>query len=311
MEFSDTDKQKAQTFIARLTANPALKTMSTLQREEQILQFLSLNAKQLYPTLSSDNFFKNWEWNNIWGILVSTLYEITNMELLPEFNEIIGQIDTTFFTLIEDRGITSDQSKEVLTKILLDGVNNEQVRRVLTGSYTAITTGIVRKYISEIYKRKKYIHFELTKVEKLRLSESDALHLMNTILLIKPLIYMYIPENTAVRNTANGHVFLSQFTKNVAATFVQKFPEIPQQIFYSGMNSSASFSDDHQLEASARMSNILASMSRNYKPGMAVDKGADTALKSWINVSRKNYKFYGYDLKMLDELYIIAADYGW
>ena len=52
-------------------------------------------------------------------------------------------------------------------------------------------------------------------------------------------------------------------------------------------------------------------MCRNYKPEAQKDRGADTAIKSWINVARKNYKFYGYDIKMLDELYNIAADNGW
>jgi hypothetical protein len=130
-------------------------------------------------------------------------------------------------------------------------------------------------------------------------------------MLLKPLIYLFTPQGTVMKNTANGHVFLSQFTKNVAHSLIQKAPFVPEQVFLSAMNSNASFNDDSAIEATARLGNIVTSMCRNYKPELKKDRGADSAQKSWINVARKNYKFYGYDIKILDELYNIAADNGW
>jgi hypothetical protein len=42
-----------------------------------------------------------------------------------------------------------------------------------------------------------------------------------------------------------------------------------------------------------------------------VDRGANGPDSSWFSVARRNYKYYGFDIKMLDELYRIAADNGW
>jgi hypothetical protein len=42
-----------------------------------------------------------------------------------------------------------------------------------------------------------------------------------------------------------------------------------------------------------------------------VDRGADTPDKSWFSIARRNFKFYGYDVKMIDEFYKIAAENGW
>ena len=44
---------------------------------------------------------------------------------------------------------------------------------------------------------------------------------------------------------------------------------------------------------------------------MKIDRGAETSDKSWFNVARRNYKFYGYDLDMLVELHSISAENGW
>ena len=311
MEINETDKLKAASFIQRLTANPALKSFSLLQREEQIMQFLTVNARALYPTLSSPAFFAGKSWDEIWQILIIVLYESTNDDLLPELRGIISGIDLTFFTFLRNDAINHGAVNDMLNDLLIRGLKNDQARRVLSGTVAAIKYNIVKKFIAEIFRRKKYVHFELIKVERLKLGEKEAENMIITTMLLKPLIYLFTPQGTVMKNTANGHIFLSQFTKNVAHSLQQNAQYMPEQIFLSAMNANSSFTDDSTIEATARLSNIFTSMCRNYKPEIKKDRGADTAQKSWINVARKNYKFYGYDIKMLDELYNIAADNGW
>ena len=48
-----------------------------------------------------------------------------------------------------------------------------------------------------------------------------------------------------------------------------------------------------------------------FKANVKVDRGADTPDKSWFNIARKNSRFFGFDDKMLEELYKIAAENGW
>jgi len=47
------------------------------------------------------------------------------------------------------------------------------------------------------------------------------------------------------------------------------------------------------------------------RPVTRVDRGAVSPDKSWFNISRRNFKFYGFDIKLLDELYKIAGENGW
>ena len=311
MDINETEKLKAASFIQRLTANPALKSFSLLQREEQILQFLTVNARALYPTLSSPAFFAGKSWEEIWKILVFSLYESTNQDLLPEINGIISSVDLTFFTFLRNDPINHGAVNEMMNDFMLAGLKNDQFRRGMTGTVIAIKSNIVKRFIAEIFSRRKYAHFELIKVERLRLGEKEIENMIKMTMLLKPLIYQFAPQGNVMKNTANGHVFLSQFTGNVAQSLMKRAPFVPEQVFRSAMNSNASFSDDSSIEATARLGNLFASMCRNYKPGMKQDRGADSALKSWINVARKNFRFYGYDIKMLDELYNIAADNGW
>ena len=311
MNINETDKAKAKSFIERLMLNPALKSFSLLQREEQIIQFLNLNARQLSPTLSSQAFFPGKSWEDICKILLAVLYEATNKDLLPEYNDIVSHIDLTFLSFLKPEAVNEQASRDTIRGLMLKSLDNEQARRSLTGSLAAYRYSIVKKFIGEIYRRKKYIHFEITKVERLRLAEKEAVNMVHTTIFLKPLIYLFAPVGISVKNTANGHVFLSQFTRNVANTLFEKAPAVPEQVFLSAMNANASFSENNTLEATARLGNIISAMCRNYKPEVKTDRGADSAIKSWINISRKNYKVYGYDIKMLDELYNIAADNGW
>ena len=311
MEINESEKQKAGAFIQRLMANPALKSFSVLQREEQIIQFLTVNSKQLYPTLSSNAFFPGKSWDTICGILLSVLYESSNQEIIPDIQLLVNRLDFTFFTFLRQANMDEGQAKQIVMDFMTKMLSNEQSRRVFTGSLVAVNSHIVRKFIGEIYRRRKYIHFEMMKVEKLKMGEKEVENMVSLTLLLKPLIYMFSQQGSAMKNTANGTIFPYAFTESIAQNIAAKANAVPFQVFKSAMSANASFADNTKLEATARLGNILSSMCRNYKPEAKKDRGADTAMKSWINVARKNYKFYGYDLKMLDELYNIAADNAW
>ncbi|MDC7225516.1 MAG: hypothetical protein PQJ61_01985 [Spirochaetales bacterium] len=311
MIINESDKQKATAFIQRLMANPALKSFSLLQREEQIIQFLTVNSRQLYPTLSSQAFFPGKSWDSICAILVSVLYELTDNEVLPDIRLLINRLDFTFFTFLRPSNLDEGQAKQVVMDFLQKMLANEQARRIFTGSLAAVNYNIVKKYTAEIYRRKKYIHFELLKVEKLKMGEREVENMINLVMLLKPMIYLFSQQANVMKNTANGNIFPCSFTETLAKNLSAKAQAVPPQVFSSSMNANASFADNSKLEASARLGNVFSAMCRNYKPDTKKDRGADTAMKSWINVARKNYKFYGYDIKMLDELYNIAADNGW
>ena len=75
------EQQKANQFIERLLANPALTQLTPLQKEEQIIQFLKANIQQLYPTLSSAAFFPGKNPLQIQELLYFSLSQLINNNL--------------------------------------------------------------------------------------------------------------------------------------------------------------------------------------------------------------------------------------
>ena len=65
------------------------------------------------------------------------------------------------------------------------------------------------------------------------------------------------------------------------------------------------------METTSRIASIFSMRCKNYKPYNKVDRGAESPDKSWFNIARRNFKFYGFDIKMLDEFYKIAAENNW
>jgi hypothetical protein len=86
---------------------------------------------------------------------------------------------------------------------------------------------------------------------------------------------------------------------------------LPESLLRSGLNSNISFLEDSSTETTARLVAIFSLRCQDYKPMAKIDRGADSPDKSWLSVARRNYKFYGFDIMMLDELYKIAGENGW
>jgi len=42
-----------------------------------------------------------------------------------------------------------------------------------------------------------------------------------------------------------------------------------------------------------------------------IDRGAESPDKSWFAVARKNADYYGFDKRMIEDLYRIARDNNW
>ncbi len=307
----NSESEKAQAFIGRLLQNPTLKGFSVLQKEEQIIQFLHVNAAQLAPTLSSAQFFPGKNWNQIFSLLISALYQISNQELFADIDAVVTEkIDFTFIQLLkQQQGDDAAIARQLIgmTKKLLE---KPEARRAFTGAYTALHFGLVNRYLDEIFARKSYIHFELTKVQRLRLGPEEIRNFIEVNLLLKPTVFLVGSTAQAPQDRATGMV-QNQFAEKVLGTLKKEMRPIPESILKSAVHASVSFNDNRFIEATARLTAVLSTRSRNYQSNIKVDRGADSPDKSWFNTARRNYKFYGFDIKMLDELYKIAAENAW
>lgn len=312
MEKMSTVNEKAAAFISRLLQNPSLNQLTPLQREEQILQFFAINARQLVPTLASPGFFPGKNWEQIMAIMYAALRAEIDGQLMPGLEQIVNeQIDYSFIQFLRQQNMPQQRVKDDILQFLSSLLQKQEIRREFTGVYSAIAYNYVDRYIDQAFERKQYVHFELTKVQRLKMGKEEIKNFIRATLLLKPAIHLLSASESESSNDVTGGTVQLQFIEKVSSVLKEKLTILPEQLVRSGLYSNGSFFENRAMDATSRISSIFGSMCRNHRPGMQVDRGADTADKSWINIARRNYKFYGFDVKLLDEFYKIAAENGW
>lgn len=306
------DNSKANAFVQRLLANPTLGAFNELQKEDQIFQFLDQNKSALHPTLSSAGFFPGADWSQIVNLLGSELQKITNQYLQGNLEQILyNQLDYAFLAHLRQQNVAKDLIVPQLKTILFSVLQRPEARRDFIGAYTAVRLKIVDRYLDCIFQKRSYIYFELTKVEKLKLSQREMKDLIKLVLLLKPVIHLFLSQQTHDPASYNSGRISSSFADKIFLPAEEQVRVLPDRMIRSIVNSNVSFLENRFIEATARLSAVWTSMFRHFNPGMKIDRGAATQEKSWLNVARKNYKFYGYDIKVLDELYMCSAENGW
>jgi hypothetical protein len=305
------EHQKATAFVTRLLANPALIPLTPLQKEEQIIQFLHANATQLAPTLATPAFFSGASWNQIVALLVSALMEHVNTDLYGSLEQMIGtQIDFGYMNALRQQAVASDKIQQQVATAVKGLLKKPEARRGFTGAHTALVFNFVDKYLDEVWKRNSYVHFELTKVQRLRLKKEQIRAMIETTLLLQPIVY-FVSTGAGAQSEQTSGTVETKFAEKVFIASKKHLTLIADPVLKSALSSSVSFIENRFIEATARIAAILAARCRNYQPSVAVDRGADSPDKSWLSIARRNYKFYGFDIKMLDEFYSIAAENGW
>ena len=308
------ENEKSKAFINRLLGNPALGPLNPLQKETQIIQFLNVNKNQLFPTLSSQNFFPGKNWNEIFSILYISLQEIINTSLFAGIDEYLQkELDLSFITYLRQQNWPGEKIKIQLKEFLTKMLTRNEARREYSGVLSVLNYHFIDKYLEQVFETKSYIYIELTKVQKLKMSVKEIKNMLKLTLLLRPMMYLFIgtsPDSTNMQENSNN-VVPPQFADKLLATAKQNLAVLPEEILKSAINSNVSFLDNRFIEATSRISAILASMCKNFRPDIKVDRGAVSPEKSWISIARKNYKFFGYDIKVLDEFYKIAAENNW
>ena len=135
-------------------------------------------------------------------------------------------------------------------------------------------------------------------------------HFLDLNLLLKPVVYLISSGGQALRDRATGMV-RNQFAEKACDVLKKDLRSVPEAVLKSIVHASVSFNDNRFIEATARLTSILSTRARNYHPNIEVDRGADSPDKSWLSTARRNYRFYGFDVKMLEEMYKIAAENTW
>ena len=301
-----TENEKAETFVRHLWQNPSLIGLSPLQKEEQLQQFLDLNAQALAPTMSSPEYFPNLPWPRVRSLLGSALSELANSSLTPLCRAVLDKnINFTFTVHMARRSASLNEITRQFGDFLQTLSEKNESRRELTGPLMAAASGMVDRYLKEILERRKYISFELRKVQRLKISPDQIGDLVKATMLIRPSVHYFSPP---AKN-------LLHISPNIAQKLVSRTSQIltliPEAVSQGGVNSTLAFQENRFMESTARLAAVFSFRCRNLRPGMKADRGAESSDKSWFNIARKNYKYYGFDPDILVELHAIAADNRW
>lgn len=305
------EQDKATAFVRRLWDNPSLAGLSPLQKETQLQQFLEINGSTLQPTLTSPAFFPDTPWPRVRDLLIDALSRMANAALAPLYEAIIEKkVDFSFIQHMAHRSASPASVKAQFGQFLKTLSSRAESRRELTGPLMGVGTGMVDRYLERIFQRQKYISFELRKVQRLKISPNEVTDLVKATMLIRPSVhYFQGGDSNAMRS--NMLLVSPAYASKVCEETCQVVNLMPEAVVKAGVNSALSFQDNPYMESTARLAAVFAHRCRNLKPGMKVDRGAESSDKSWFSVARKNYKFYGFDLDLLVELHGIAAENGW
>lgn len=308
----DNDLPRAASFINRLLANPALAQLPPLQREEQIIQFLNVNAQALYPTLSSPQFLPGKNWAAILTLLTKALTIETDKLLLPQLREFLDtNINFTFMSFLHQLHIPPEKYKEEIFTFLKRLLQKRAARTAFSGPFTALCTNLTDRYIDESFDLRQYIYFELIKVQKLKMSKEEIKNMVKASILLKTAIYLLTVEGTVGSLEKSAGMVGVQFIDKAYSILKAQLESLPDALLKSALNANVSFQENKNIETTGRIASIFSFRGQSYKPGVQVDRGANTPDRSWFNISRRNFKFYGFDIKILDEFYKIAAENGW
>jgi len=303
---------RAAAFINHLLSNPALNNLNPLQKEEQILQFLKTNAQSLVPTLASPQFFSGLSWSQILQLLYTALIQETDRALKPQLEALIRQkISFSFASQIQPHRIPEDQCSRQMWELTQRLLQKPEARKSLVGPVTAIMNDFVGRYLDKSFEDRQYVHFELTKVQRLRLEIEDIKHMIHATLLLRPGIQLFTEGRGGTGEGVESVLVQPQFAATALDSIKAQLKIVPPELLRGGLYSNVSFEEDKQIDATARLAAIFSSRGKNYKPIGRVDRGANTPDRSWFSITRRNYKYYGFDIKMLDEFYKIASENGW
>jgi hypothetical protein len=304
----DSVQQKAMAFVSRLLQNPSMEGLLPLQKEEQIAYFLQVNQQQLHPTLSSAAFFPGNSWEQIFAHLWNALQQLLQTEQSRTINSILHEkINFNVISSVTNQNVQTAAIIEKVEEYLAHLLARSDARRDLSAYFSCIYFAVIDNYVHEIFERKEYLHFELTKVQRLKMNEAEISQLLKIELLLKPGFHLLGTQGQEHAST----LIQPNYAAKSVGHLKDFFQLIPAEIIESSIFSNTNFEDYPNMDATSRIISILGPMCKSYRPNMTIDKGADSHDKSWLGVGRRNFRYYGWDIKAIDELYKIAAENSW
>jgi len=318
MEYNKTDPQykKMLAFIEKLLLNKSFEKLSVVKKEDYIIDFFKKNELQLKPTFQSQAYYPELEWEEIQILFFTVLRDYVIDTLSPKIESLIEQVNFAVVRVVAEGPL--DDYKAQITEFYKKILSHKEVRSDFDTLYNAFYFGYIEKYLELFKIRRGYGSLELFKYKQLQ-NMDDYANFFKICMFLRNVLKVRIPlqEGRQVKNvnyeSVTSSPFLKhEFLKKIEALIKTQFPHLPELFYNISINSAIDLHEEAKhIDIASKFLKIIAERCKDAKAFDKIDKGAETPDKSWFSIARKNYLYYGFDLKLLDEFYIIASENRW
>ena len=309
------EKEKMREFVGKLWQNPTMVQTPITKKESQILQFLRENQSQVQKIFGSSDYFPHLSWDEAVRLLLTEMLDKLFETMAPKFDRIKENI--LHPSLLNALGAPAEIEEERFKEFLLKLIKVKYLRDPMLLSIEAISFELFDKYIPELIARRKTVYTELVRRDRLNLETPLLTAYFHFCLLLRPLFFYKIPSRPGATDLVSMHEAakdqrkLDAMVNILRSQLIEEIGSIPESLIRPAVESFLNVNDFPETTGASRLIAIMMARSAAYDPNQKTDRGAESPDKSWFNITRRNAKHYGFDSRMLEELYQLAGDKGW
>lgn len=317
MPNNEEESRKVSDFIVHLLNNPNIKDEPLLIGEGLLLNFIAQNAEKLKITFKNPQFFPDLEWNEVLQLLLSNIYEKVKGEVLPIIDEFIDTTDFEGLNKISATAVLPADFHREKFHNFIDSIfpnPNKDVRYNFNSVINIYKYKIIEKYITEIFNRRDFLYNEIVRVQKTNLECDEYIVYLKVLLLVKNAAYRKIQFGESKIDMIQALKIPGKFPKYMAdltQKLRQQLPNLSEKSIQLALKSNFKEEMTDVEDGSSRLLFILSSRFHKYIHIDKVDRGAESPDKSWFAIAMKNAGYYGFNKRMLEDLYRISGDNNW
>ncbi len=302
---------KIKEFTDYLFNTTELTTHSVILAENRILTGIAKNIREIEQTLM--NIFPDIPPRESLQLILQEIKLKVLESISPFLMEYINtKIDFTVLEKIDNTN--SMNTKQLFLSFVNKIIQLREVRYKFNSTINIFQYNVLERYIPEIFKRRSFIYNELIRTTRININADEYINYLKCLLLIRPSGYIPIPIGEKKLNIGN----LKQNPKLIGR-YIEKLKEILKKslnlnspkVVDMSIKSNLPESMTKPDEGPARFLYVLCERFQEFIPYKKIERGAETPDKSWFSIARKNAKYYGYDVNIIDELYRIAGENNW
>lgn len=310
--------EKVSNFVSHLLSNPNIQNEPVLIAEGIVLNFIVSNLEKLKITFKSPQFFPELSSKEVLSLIISDLRTRTINTVRPQLYAYIDYID--FNVLLgyqKTASYNNDYYRQIFKKYIDEIIVNKDVRFYLNATMTMLSMDVLERYLGVSFSKRSPMFFELVRVQKNNLKTEEYVNYLKILLLlrcgafVKSEILGFSESKVCINDFIKVPKTLEQYFKEYASVIARKLPGVHSSVIEMALKTNVPESLTAPEDASAKFLYIMTQRFQNYQEYKKIERGAETPDKSWFGVMRKNSAFYGFDKRILEDLYMIAGNNNW